>query len=62
MYELQEENSTFGYHEYTLIQSPMTCASSSGANSDFPATMSHIQEHEDLPSNFDQKKRKESAH
>lgn len=47
-------------NEDTLIQSPMTCASSFGAKSTFPATMWNIQEHKTLwnmPSNFDPKKK-----
>jgi hypothetical protein len=43
MYEPCEGNNTFVYREDTLIQSPMTCASSSGANSIFPATIWCIQ-------------------
>jgi hypothetical protein len=43
MYAPHEGNNTFVYREDTLIQSPMTCASSSGANSTFPAIIWHIQ-------------------
>jgi hypothetical protein len=43
MYAPCEGNNTFVYREDTLIQSPMTCASSSGANSTFPAIIWRIQ-------------------
>lgn len=44
------------YRKDTLIQSPITCASSSGENSTFPATKWHIQKHKKLHNNFDPKK------
>lgn len=45
MYDQHKGINTSVFHENTLTQSPTTCASSSGENSTFPATIWQTQEH-----------------